>query len=164
MTDEEHPLEPDRESGPGPGLELGYEPRDASVPALFKFGVGLIVVMVAVHLALLGVYKLMERERPEAVETTAPENLYQQLRTLRGDEEETLGGYGWVDRKAGVVRIPIDRAIDLLAEKGDRFAKGPKTEIEMNSHGGTPAPAVAEKKDQGKDQDREKAPPESKDQ
>jgi hypothetical protein len=31
---------------------------------------------------------------------------------------EHLDGYGWVDRSAGIVRIPIDRAIDLiLAER-----------------------------------------------
>jgi hypothetical protein len=159
MTDEQHPLDPDRESGPGPGVELGYETRDASIPALVKFTVGLIVVVVVFQFALLGVYRLMERERPEAVATTAPENLYQQLRTLRSDEEKTLGGYGWVDRKAGVVRIPIDRAIELVAEKGDQFARGPKTELEMNSHGGTPVPADTEK-----DRAQEKAPPESKDQ
>jgi hypothetical protein len=26
-----------------------------------------------------------------------------------------LGGYGWVDRRSGIVRIPIDRAMDLVA-------------------------------------------------
>jgi hypothetical protein len=25
-----------------------------------------------------------------------------------------LDGYGWIDRRAGIVRVPIDRAIDLL--------------------------------------------------
>jgi hypothetical protein len=25
-----------------------------------------------------------------------------------------LGGYAWVDRRAGIVRVPIDRAIDLV--------------------------------------------------
>src|SRR5690349_708451 len=111
MTDEpqrqqqqqqQNPLEPDRESGPGPGVELGYEVRDASVPALFSFSASLIVGLIVVHLLLLGIYKLMENRRPLAVETTAPENLYQQLRTLRSDEAKTLGGYGWVDREAGV--------------------------------------------------------------
>ncbi len=33
-------------------------------------------------------------------------------------EEDTLSTYGWVDEKAGVVRIPIDRAMDLLAQRG----------------------------------------------
>ena len=30
------------------------------------------------------------------------------------DTRAHLSGYGWVDRSAGIVRIPIDRAIDLV--------------------------------------------------
>jgi hypothetical protein len=33
-------------------------------------------------------------------------------------EEDTLSTYGWVDQSAGVVRIPIERAMDLLAQRG----------------------------------------------
>jgi hypothetical protein len=33
-------------------------------------------------------------------------------------EKEQLASYGWVDREKGVVRIPIDRAMDLLVERG----------------------------------------------
>ncbi len=29
-----------------------------------------------------------------------------------------LKSYGWIDRDKGVVRIPIDRAIEILAERG----------------------------------------------
>jgi hypothetical protein len=33
-------------------------------------------------------------------------------------ENEVLESYDWVDQKNGVVRIPIDRAMDLLAQRG----------------------------------------------
>jgi hypothetical protein len=33
-------------------------------------------------------------------------------------ENEILSSYDWVDQKSGVVRIPIDRAMDLLAQQG----------------------------------------------
>ena len=33
-------------------------------------------------------------------------------------EENTLNTYGYVDKNAGIVRIPIDRAMELLAQKG----------------------------------------------
>lgn len=33
-------------------------------------------------------------------------------------EKAHLAGYGWVDRSAGVARIPLERAIDLVAEQG----------------------------------------------
>ncbi len=41
-----------------------------------------------------------------------------QLNTIRLGEENTLSTYGWVDQKAGVVRIPIDRAMEILAQRG----------------------------------------------
>lgn len=41
-----------------------------------------------------------------------------QLNQIRMKEEETLATYGWVDQKAGVVRIPIERAMDLIAQRG----------------------------------------------
>lgn len=41
-----------------------------------------------------------------------------QLQDLRVHEEHVLNSYAWVDKDAGQVRIPIDRAIDLLAQKG----------------------------------------------
>lgn len=41
-----------------------------------------------------------------------------QLDKIRTDEAETLNTYDWVDQKAGTVRIPIDRAMDLLAQRG----------------------------------------------
>ena len=40
------------------------------------------------------------------------------LRAFRDREDAELHSYGWVDRNAGTVRIPIDRAKDLLLERG----------------------------------------------
>lgn len=36
---------------------------------------------------------------------------------LRATEQARLDGYGWVDRRAGTVHIPIDRAMALLVER-----------------------------------------------
>jgi hypothetical protein len=36
----------------------------------------------------------------------------EQLRTLRADAA-AANSYGWVDQKAGIARLPIDRAIEL---------------------------------------------------
>jgi hypothetical protein len=44
--------------------------------------------------------------------------LDQVLRQVRADEEALLHTYGWVDRQAGIVRIPIDRAMTLLTARG----------------------------------------------
>jgi hypothetical protein len=160
----EHAAPANSETGhlPGPG----HETRDANIYALLRFAGGLIAVLVVIHLVMLAFQYVFVTERPQSPEeqeqarsilpgppleqeqTQAQVNIYQQLRKLHSDEEAMLSRYDWVDRKAGVVRVPIDRAIDLVAEKGIQFGKGPKTEIEMNSHAGTPVPlppAEAEK-------------------
>jgi hypothetical protein len=41
-----------------------------------------------------------------------------ELNTIRQHEEDTLSTYGYVGENAGTVRIPIDRAMDLLAQRG----------------------------------------------
>ena len=53
-----------------------------------------------------------------------PANLDQ----FRAQEHQKLTTYGWVDQNAGVVRIPIERAKDLLLERGlpVRGADAPK--------------------------------------
>jgi hypothetical protein len=40
------------------------------------------------------------------------------LEQLRESERELLDSYGWIDRPAGLARIPIDRAIDIVSENG----------------------------------------------
>jgi len=41
-----------------------------------------------------------------------------ELKDLRADEDAILGSYGWIDPNKGIVRIPIDQAIDIVAQKG----------------------------------------------
>ena len=53
---------------------------------------------------------------------------FAELDLLRAREEARLGSYGWVDQSAGVVHIPIDRAMDLLVANG--LPPTPVTETE----------------------------------
>ena len=48
-------------------------------------------------------------------------------------EEDTLSTYGWVDQSAGNVRIPIDRAMVLLAQRGLPVRSGATTEAAVAS-------------------------------
>jgi hypothetical protein len=41
-----------------------------------------------------------------------------ELNDERLREEDTLSTYGYIDKDAGIVRIPIDRAMDLIAQRG----------------------------------------------
>ena len=45
------------------------------------------------------------------------------------EERARITSYGWVDKKAGVARIPVDRAMEILAQKGlPKVAAPPPTE------------------------------------
>ncbi len=37
---------------------------------------------------------------------------------MKEEEQQRIASYGWVDRKAGIARIPVDRAMDILAKSG----------------------------------------------
>jgi hypothetical protein len=41
-----------------------------------------------------------------------------QLNKIRVKEEQILNSYDYMDQKAGTVRIPIERAMDLIAQRG----------------------------------------------
>jgi hypothetical protein len=109
----------------------GYERKDLSPRAIALFGVGLAITLVVVTgvVTIFQIYagsRLAGRQppqRPPAVTREPTEPQLQvggasELRTMREAEERTLGTYGWVDPQAGTVRIPIDRAIEILAQKG----------------------------------------------
>ena len=47
-----------------------------------------------------------------------------EINSFRMHEEEHLGSYGWIDRKAGTAYIPIERAMQLVAQRGLPVASG----------------------------------------
>src|SRR5690606_24053703 len=59
-----------------------------------------------------------------------------ELERVRQLEEEQINSYGWVDASQGIVRIPIDRAIELVAAKGRASRVGAGEEV---AEGGTGA-------------------------
>ena len=86
-------------------------------------GRGLTVLLVAVGLLVGGIYvTLTSPAKPGAASfqaTSTPEaSSGEALRQLRAMEEANLTTYGWADRKNGIVHIPIDRAIDLILQRG----------------------------------------------
>jgi hypothetical protein len=66
---------------------------------------------------------MTSKEIRDKAETTFPKPVLEDNeRTLFTGEvarqDQILGSYDWVDQKNGVVRIPIDQAIDILAKRG----------------------------------------------
>src|SRR4051812_22751308 len=51
---------------------------------------------------------------PPALQSAPAEDLH----ILREREDRTLQNYTWVNRKEGVIRIPLDRARELILQRG----------------------------------------------
>jgi hypothetical protein len=111
-----------------------HEESDVNVRGVLGFAAGLLVTAVLIQFMvwLLFVYfsgREAARVVPEyplaAGEQTRvpPEprlqtNPREDLRALRAREDAVLNSYGWIDKTAGVVRIPIDEAIKLTVQRG----------------------------------------------
>jgi hypothetical protein len=120
----------DPESNP----TVAHEETDADTHAITQFGIALVFVVVLSQLALWWLFTsftrresrlsppvtaLVRAQAPtEPPEPTLQVNPQADMRMMREKEETVLNHYGWVDANRGVVRIPIDRALDLVAERG----------------------------------------------
>ncbi len=125
--------------------EAAHEYSDVNVSAIIKFGVGLVIFGVLAHLVLAWLFEVLaartdreqaklsplaKKERvalPKGLdripEPRLQKNDVKELEKLREYEKAKLTTYGWVDREQGVVRIPLDRAVDLLTDPKEARAK-----------------------------------------
>jgi len=113
-------------------VEPRHEQTDVRVGLLAKLGIGLMVLTVVVILAVLGLFRsVVSREArlevPRSPLAASPTTYAGpelqgiprvELQERLAVEREFLMSYGWIDRESGVVRIPIEQAIDLLAARG----------------------------------------------
>ena len=95
-----------------PGANGGFDRSEPNVRAIAVFGGLTIVLLVAVILGLQFYYDRV-LEQQVYVQVLAPES--QLLTSLRNREDEELHSYRYLDRDKGIVRLPIERAIDLVA-------------------------------------------------
>lgn len=109
----------------------GYERSDASVRPVIQFTIVLTLGLALVIALMVVLFNTLERietraeaaAHPMAVEADPPPPRLQtstavDLEEHRAREGELLGRYAWIDPEAGVVRIPVERAIELVAERG----------------------------------------------
>ena len=62
------------------------------------------------------------------------------LKQFRKAEDEDMHSYGWIDKNAGIVRIPIDKAKELLLERGIPGGR-PMPTSGLSTQNSVPAPA-----------------------
>ncbi len=123
----------------------GHEDRDADIRGAVGFAVALTATVIVV---LFLMRWMLHALTPPSTETAAPVSTFsparsiqsgprlqvhgpEDLRDLRAREDAILHDYGWIDREKGIVRIPIERAMELLVQKGVSHSKplSPKSSV-----------------------------------
>jgi len=120
-------------SGPeSPGAHT-HETGDVNLRPVVISGIGLLLILMISAVAMFGLFDVLAVQEahssPPANALAAIEGRrlppaprlqahpIKDLQELRAVEQERLTSYGWIDQQAGVVRIPIERAMQLLAER-----------------------------------------------
>lgn len=140
-----------REKEEGPGYETSRV--DLRIP----LGTGaMAVILLALSLAIVFLFyhfvwkssagaPAYPFSRPAAV-TPAPRllaNPKAELHALRTLNRDRLHSYGWINRKKGIVRIPIERAMQIIAKHG--FPPRPPVPIDKINHVTVPLAPTGEK-------------------
>ncbi len=126
--------EPDHEYGPTPpGAK--HEHTDIDPAVGFKFALWLAVAMVLSFGIVYGTFRFFDsqenaansasrrfplaagvtRQAPTPSLQTQP---FRDVYLLRDEEAKKLGSYGWVDKDGGIARLPIDRAMEIMMQRG----------------------------------------------
>ncbi len=95
----------------------GYEKSDVSVNKIIIWGV-LAVILLIVFVVFIMDYYVATKERLIYEKVLTPPSAA--LRELRARETEILNSYKILDSTQGVYRIPIDRAMQILADDAHR--------------------------------------------
>jgi hypothetical protein len=115
-------------------VEVVHEESDVNVSAIIRYGIGLLVIAAVLHVFLWWLQGTYSRQNQRAQTQVYPlaagqqdrlppsprfqENPQQELQDLRAKQKAQLEGYGWVNKEAGVARIPIEDAMKMVVERG----------------------------------------------
>jgi hypothetical protein len=129
--------------------------RDVSIRGVLLFAFWLAAGLIASGVAMLLLFRALEKKNLSEDRKLPPMIAASLARTppeprleayplaarlvLRAQEDEVLTTYGWVDKDRGIARIPIDRAMELVVERGLPPAKP------MEAHAPAPAPVSGER-------------------
>ena len=136
----------DEQLNNGHGTEFEHE--DLSTRGVFAFMIGLAVIGIVIYFIIVGMYSFLDKYERSQMATASPlvttkeamsrvvtqedmdkafkDNGAPMLEVIEGidmhkdliNQENQLNSYGWVDEKAGVAHIPIERAMELVAQRG----------------------------------------------
>ena len=109
----------------------GYETRDANIGSVLKFAATLAAVLIVVSFGMKWVFGYFAKTQTLGPTSAPFENNrmipplprlqvapQQEIHDYWEGQQGILNSYGWVDRNNGTVRIPIDRAMRLVLQRG----------------------------------------------
>jgi hypothetical protein len=113
-------------------VDSGHEPSDVHIGGIIAVAIGMIISAVIIYAALGLFFGALQHGAEEAkgppppqIDTSQlpPEPRLQaspavDLVRVQATATAQLNSYGWVDRQAGIVHIPIDQAMDLIVQRG----------------------------------------------
>ncbi|MGH8198877.1 MAG: hypothetical protein ACREVO_00680 [Steroidobacteraceae bacterium] len=110
--------------------EQRHESQEPDVRGLMIAGLILsaaIALAIGIGLGLMALFGGFERPHERAEHGSMPEPHLQphplaDRQRYDAQQHARMSGYQWVDRRAGIVRIPIDRALQILVQRGGPHA------------------------------------------
>lgn len=120
--------------GPEENPQVAWERRDIDIVQITGFGIGLMVAFLVAVAAMWGLFEYFKVRENKLSPQNPPAMMAQkpmlppsprlqaeplvELKQMHDNEDMLLNSYGWVDQSKGTVHIPIDQAIDMVAQKG----------------------------------------------
>jgi hypothetical protein len=155
------------------GHETEFEHEDLGTRGIFAFMIGLVVSGVVIYFIIVGMYTFLDKYERSQMTTASPlvsskgemsrvvtqedmdkafkdngapmleTNERGQLREFLMNQEDQLNSYGWVDEKAGVAHIPIERAMELTVQRGLPVCPQGCAQANTTAEGKSPAKKAA---------------------
>ncbi len=91
-----------------------YEKQDINISKIIGYAVAIIVLLASI-LVFLNEYFVFARENLVFEKVLKPESI--ELREIRAAEEKELNTYKLLDAENGIYQIPIERAIQVIADE-----------------------------------------------
>ena len=130
----------------------GYETRDADIRALIQFAFGLAIVLLVTIVAMRFTFAYLNRLTPLGQTASPFQNVRQvptgpllqatphkDLDSYCAGQVDAENSYSWVNKAGGIVQIPVDRAMDLVLQRG----LPSRSAADMTAGGGVIAPVGA---------------------
>lgn len=98
--------------------------NESVLPPVRRRWVNALAVLTALGTILLLVGLMIHYTRPLDLNARRAEERAKALAELKAAEKEALETYGWVDQTKGIVRLPVARAMEMVAQEWANPAEG----------------------------------------